>query len=214
MHSSHQNFWACLCLSAIVHGSLLLPPPGARSIAGTQGQSPTSQIIATLKGGALTVAGKHITPLENKTRPKASPAGEAVGKATDWPSWPFATPAEEPMYLAPDEVEERASAPALPEDTPLPDSESGNGRLLVKLFISREGILDRVEILESTLPESYSNQLIELIMKQSFTPAKSQGAMVASWKLMELIFESGPPPNAPGDNSPQRADLHPAQRPE
>lgn len=103
------------------------------------------------------------------------------------------TPTPETVYSAPDEVDEKASAPSIPDDMPMPSLELASGHVIFKLFISQNGTPDLVEVLESTLPKDYTDRLTEQIMTLTFIPAKKSGTSVASWKVMEFLYESQPP---------------------
>lgn len=189
MHSSRKTLWTCLSISAAIHGfTILCTPQGSTTTA--ERNFPTIRMTAVQVQIHGIVASKP--SVEPTHRPRAiQRANEDAAIGLPSPSPVTSTP--ETVYCPPDEVDEKASAPPIPDDMPMPSPELASGHLIIKLFISQNGSPELTEILESTLPKDYTDRLIEQIMTLTFIPAKKSGATVASWKVMEFFYESQPP---------------------
>lgn len=106
---------------------------------------------------------------------------------------PSALPGQNPVeeyFWAPEDVDKRASPHILPEDAPFPESSDATGHLIMKMYIRHDGTLDHVEVVTLTLPEHLLPALIDQAMRIRFAPAERAGGAVASWKLMEVVYEA------------------------
>lgn len=123
--------------------------------------------------------------------PSPGPAIAVVEDATPAPL-PL-PPAPDQAYVAPEDVEEMAFVVDV-EELPLPNSEqTPNGALYLKILISESGSADRIDIVTSTLPEDYAETLINSFYQARFSPARTAGLPVKSWRILEIRFGDAEP---------------------
>ena len=64
------------------------------------------------------------------------------------------------------------------------------GTLRMDLYIDERGRVDRVEVLESTLPPSFRDRAVRAFAATPFEPATRKGRPVKSVKKVEVRFEA------------------------
>jgi TonB family protein len=62
------------------------------------------------------------------------------------------------------------------------------GKLRMNVFIDHRGVVDRVEVLESTVPPSFRNYAVDTFTATRFEPAQRGGRAVKSVKKVEVVF--------------------------
>ena len=62
------------------------------------------------------------------------------------------------------------------------------GKLPLNLFIYHRGVVDRAEVLESTVPPSFRNYAVGVFTATRFDPAQRGGRAVKSVKKIEIVF--------------------------
>ena len=107
-------------------------------------------------------------------------------------------------YLSVNEVDIRAE-PA--NDVPLSYPASAYIRRIAgvvrfKLFISEEGKLDRVELLDATPKGIFENEARATVSKLYFYPATRYGKPVKSQKIIEVVFDPNPALDSPKPKPP------------
>lgn len=102
-----------------------------------------------------------------------------------------ATP--EQTYIAPENVEEMAYVVSM-EDLPMPiDEKTPSGTLHLKILISETGNADQIDIVTSSLPDSYAATLVNSFYKAKFNPARIAGFPIRSWRIIEIRFGDAEP---------------------
>lgn len=102
-------------------------------------------------------------------------------------------PAPDQTYVAPEDVEEMAFVVDV-EELPLPNSEQmPNGALYLKILISESGSADQIDIVTSTLPEDYAARLVNSFYQARFSPARTAGLPVKSWRILEIRLGDAEP---------------------
>lgn len=115
------------------------------------------------------------------------PEEDAIPTAFPAPTAPDLT------YVAPGDVEEMAFVVDI-EELPLPNGEqTPSGALYLKILISESGSADRIDILTSTLPEDYAATLVNSFYQARFSPARTAGLPVRSWRIIEIRFGDAEP---------------------
>lgn len=207
----------CLLLSATAHGMLTLIPSGR--LGGTDegnlsrfvNQGGTQRTLnATLRsadssarrnkpldrdrGSQAEVLPKKVSEPKNEAAPKADRQSSADASSSGW-----GIPA--PHYVSPSELSER---PRPPEDLNLEPPEiekmDGAGKLMISLFISAEGAVDRIEIEKSTVPEHMQKVVLLQFSGARFKPGEKAGVAVPSRMRIEVTIAprapvvAAPPP--------------------
>lgn len=126
---------------------------------------------------------------KSKTPDDLPALGPAIAAADEPPPvlFPFSHESEQ-VYFAPEDVEEMAFVVDV-EELPLPSSEqTPNGALYLKILISESGSADRIDIMASTLPDDYAATLVSSFYQARFSPARTSGLPVRSWRIIEIRF--------------------------
>lgn len=133
-------------------------------------------------------------PVSNPSTTPRAPDDSGIFAAEDAIPTAFPTPSvPDQMYVAPNEVEEMAFVLDV-EELPLPNGEhTPSGALYLKILIGESGIADRIEILTSTLPEDYVATLVNSFYQATFSPARTAGLPVRSWRIIEIRFGEAEP---------------------
>lgn len=122
---------------------------------------------------------------------EATSSKSSISLANDSAPDPFPyswIPSVEPVYAAPEDVDEMARVAEV-EELPLPDNEqTPSGALYLKILISEAGTPDRIDIMTSTLPDNYAATLVKSFYQAKFSPARSEGLPVRSWRIIEIRF--------------------------
>lgn len=96
--------------------------------------------------------------------------------------------AESIQNTDPDSIDQPAHAIDVPE-LPMPDDPNiGTGRAIIKIQIDASGKAESVEIIETTLPETYMAALVETFLHAIFSPATLNGKAVSSSREIEIIY--------------------------
>ena len=66
------------------------------------------------------------------------------------------------------------------------------GTLRLDVLIDEKGVVDRVDVVESTVPPSFRNYAVAMFTATRFEPAQRRGRAVKSVKRVEVVF--APPP--------------------
>lgn len=107
---------------------------------------------------------------------------EAIPES-DWPE-PFDTS----PYADPENIDSTASVIEAPE-LPLPPSRDiSSGLLRIKIFVNEYGMVDQIELIETSLQEDYSNRLIQAFKESKFSPGLLHGEPVKSWRMVEIDY--------------------------
>ena len=77
-------------------------------------------------------------------------------------------------------------SPALPDS---PEARVG-GRLELRLWLDREGRIDRIHLLKTALPEVLDEAALAAFRRMRFRPAEIQGVPVAAWLDTVVEFEA------------------------
>jgi hypothetical protein len=89
-------------------------------------------------------------------------------------------------FVGPDQVDELASAEDVPE-FPIPPDEPGFiGQILMKIFVNESGEAVFIVVETTTLPDSYTQLLVERSYLARFRPAKLSGHPIKSWRRVEI----------------------------
>lgn len=64
------------------------------------------------------------------------------------------------------------------------------GTLRLELYIDEQGRVDRVDVLESTVPASFRDEAVQRFAVARFEPATRKGRAVKSVKKVEVRFDS------------------------
>jgi len=123
----------------------------------------------------------------------------AAATAGAW--WHFHVPSR---YFPASEVDHRA-APLKRIDLDIPVGSEGVeyfGKLRMDVFIDHRGRVDRVEVLESTLPQSFRDSAVKTFSEVRFDPAVKDGRAVKSVKRVEVDFA----PPVPEAGAPMSGD--------
>lgn len=64
------------------------------------------------------------------------------------------------------------------------------GTLRLELYIDEQGRVDRVDVLESTVPASFRDEAVQRFAATRFEPATRKGRAVKSVKKVEVRFDS------------------------
>jgi TonB family protein len=116
-------------------------------------------------------------------------AGLAIAACAAAAAWWLHVPS---TYFTREEVD-HVAAPLKAVDLQFPQSgPEMYGTLRMNVFISEKGAVDRVEVLESTVPPSFRNYAVDVFTATRFDPAQRGGRAVKSVKKVEVIF--APPP--------------------
>lgn len=91
-------------------------------------------------------------------------------------------------YADPDNIDGVASVIEAPELPLPPDREISSGLLRIRIFVSEEGIVDQIELIETSLQEDYSTRLIQTFKESKFNPGMLQGKPVKSWRMVEINY--------------------------
>lgn len=97
-------------------------------------------------------------------------------------------------YFAANEVD-HVAAPLRGIELDFPETKLGAdlyGTLRMNVFIDHHGVVDRIDVLESTVPPSYREYAIAVFRATRFEPAKRGGRAVRSVKKVEVVFKPAP----------------------
>lgn len=197
--------WPDIDLPRLSHGlliSLILHLILGLWLAGTPGIRPEAKfgraqsLQLTLQGPSQNTQSAP-APVSKASAAPGAPDDSGIFAAED--AVPAALPAPsvtDQMYVAPDDVEEMAFVVDV-EELPLPEGDqTPSGALYLKIMIGESGIADRIEILTSTLPEHYAATLVNSFYQATFSPARTAGLPVRSWRIIEIRFgEAEPAPS-------------------
>lgn len=94
-----------------------------------------------------------------------------------------------------------------PEAHDTPEGKAG-GRASVRLWVASTGEVDRVELLETNLPEILAQAAVAAFQRMRFRPGEIAGKPVATWADTVVEYEAIPEPPAAGHSvSPGRTPL-------
>jgi TonB family protein len=90
----------------------------------------------------------------------------------------------------------RRARPLVTVDLDVPESSllSQSGRLVLKLWISHLGTVEKVVIDKSSLPEGFAKAVASVFAKARFAPGEVDGRPVDSVLLIEVTHEADPVP--------------------
>ena len=123
---------------------------------------------------------------KNRSRRAAILAGAAfIALAALAAAWWLHVPSR---YFPANEVDHVAS-PLRAVDLSFPENAPEiYGTLRMNLFINERGLVDRVEVLESTVPPSFRDYAVGVFSATRFDPAQRGGRAVKSVKKIEVRF--------------------------
>lgn len=101
--------------------------------------------------------------------------------------WRLRTPAR---YFTAAEVE-HVAVPVRRLELEFPPGREGvdyYGTLRMEVLIDQKGHVDRVDVLESTVPQSFRDHAVQVFSTAAFEPAQRDGAPVKSVKKVEVRF--------------------------
>ena len=91
-------------------------------------------------------------------------------------------------FIAPDHVDELASAEGVPEFPAPPDQPGLTGHIVMKIFVNELGVAVFIEVETSTLPDTYAQVLVERSYLARFRPAQLSGHPIKSWRRVEILI--------------------------
>ena len=132
--------------------------------------------------------------VENPLPQTPSPAAKEIERPPQIPKQAVDLPVPFDGYLSMDDVDVRAE-PA--NDVPLSYPAAAYARRIagtvrLKLFISEQGKLDRVELIDATPKGIFENEALATVSKLYFHPATRYGRPVKSQKTIEVVFDPNP----------------------
>ena len=77
-------------------------------------------------------------------------------------------------------------------DLELPQTKNGieyYGRVRLKVYINADGVVDRVDATESTVPAKFRDDAVKAFSQARWEPGRIWGIRVKSLKLIEIDFE-------------------------
>ncbi|HWH42208.1 MAG TPA: TonB family protein [Usitatibacter sp.] len=101
--------------------------------------------------------------------------------------WRLRTPAR---YFTAAEVE-HVAVPVRRLELEFPQGREGidyYGTLRMEVLIDEKGHVDRVDVLESTVPQAFRDHAVQVFSTAAFEPAQRNGAPVKSVKKVEVRF--------------------------
>jgi hypothetical protein len=97
---------------------------------------------------------------------------------------------EEPDYYLAEQLTKRATPIlALDADDTGPEADIVVGNLIVKLWVSRTGTVDKIELQRSSLPLEFTQSIVDKVKSSPFQPAEIQGRAVASIIRLQIAFD-------------------------
>ncbi|MDP1527393.1 MAG: energy transducer TonB [Rhodocyclaceae bacterium] len=186
---------ACLLGSCVLHALLLTLPSGGSSGSTVTSNRPHLPPLRVRLGEATEInAPLATTPSTSSTRSVSTgPQRDVVPEMQD------ATPPGEMGLAAPYYAMEDLSRPpeALTEYGPAPhDTPEGRagGKARLRVWINRAGLVDRVTLLDSNLPDILTQAAITAFQVMRFRPGEISGRPVASWSEIDIEYEALPDP--------------------
>lgn len=77
-----------------------------------------------------------------------------------------------------------------PPSLPLPiDPTLTAGHAILRIFVGTEGTPEFAEIEESTLPDDYTQAIVQLFEQAKYLPATISGIPTKSWRLIEVRLD-------------------------
>jgi hypothetical protein len=149
------------------------------------GQTPAIRPLDTSAAAPAAADARH----ENAVRIAAP---EAVG--------PAAIP---PPYFPADALTRMPEAltafdPLLPDRQLAPP----DGRLELRVWLSADGLVDRVEVMKTEVPQPIAAAAVDAFRQMRFRPGEIRGTPVGSSSEVTIGFATAPPAAAPGANPP------------
>jgi len=177
-----------LLASALLHiviiGLLSLRPPEKT----VRNESRVPSLSVTLPSGSLgkvVAIPTHGQPPGGKTKSfKRKYFHQAEGISESGPIEQIDTS----LYADPENIDDAASIIVAPE-LPLPQArEVTAGILRLRIFVSEEGAVDQIELIETSLQEDYATSLMETFKESRFSPGMLHGKPVKSWRMIEINY--------------------------
>lgn len=202
-----------IALHAAVLAALAVQAPPIMS-PGTSAAAPVFQVSLSAPQGQQSVAAPPVASDGEALAPAGhnDNVGKEVPQATGTPGTVTATESEwgdllpqlsntplltnlplfgVPAYLPSSELQLRPS-PETPVIIPFPDAQLGKQKAtaILLLYISSEGVVDRVEIDESELPSEFEQAAIATFLQAKMRPGIKDGKAVPARMKIEVEFEA------------------------
>jgi hypothetical protein len=100
-------------------------------------------------------------------------------------------------FLDPAQVDEQAKAEDVPEFPAPPEQTGLAGHLLMKIFVNELGEPVLIDVEENTLPQDYSQLLVQRSYQAKFRPAQISGQPIKSWRHVEIRIAEENAPTEP-----------------
>ncbi len=212
-------FWA-LCLSIALHLSLLgiqaVPNrpmgvrsqnPGALALNATLHHAEPHGIVEQNVSGFEDGVEGDTKPQESGNPESSLPTPKSVETSISKELWGLLLPKPEPnqdkpAYITKPEVvtylrrSELTIPPVLQSEPLIAEPEATekqkpkNGRVALRLFVSANGVVDRVEIVNSNLSPAHEDAVSAAFLPVKFRPGELQGVAVASQVVFEIDYDS------------------------
>ena len=192
---SARAWVACGAISLGLHASMLATVPGARggSEAASAGTPMVVQLAMTAPSkAALVEASWNPAPLvphaqlRRPEAPKLLPMSSA-----EWHTTAF----DESAYLPARQLTVRPTA-AQRISVPYPrDATQGVRKAVLAIFIDEDGRVAKVRV-DDALPPAFERAAVDAFASARFHPGRVGNIAVKSRMLVQVEFDSGPPPNA------------------
>ncbi|OHC71304.1 MAG: hypothetical protein A2045_07315 [Rhodocyclales bacterium GWA2_65_20] len=191
-----------LALSLALHGLALAlpaaqaPAPGTRVHGGTSAVPPRPALTVRLETPIQPAAENH-PPAEQGPSGLSDLPGAAIpatATSVDTPLDAHDGPA--PAYFPAGALSRLPEAltvfrPEVPES---PGSRAG-GRMELRLWLAQDGRIDRIQLLNTELPDALSDAALVAFGRMLFRPAEIQGVPVPSWSDIVVGFDPLPDPS-------------------
>lgn len=90
-------------------------------------------------------------------------------------------------YVSPDGLTQRP-VPLEPIELSLPDGLQLSGKAILRLYVGRNGVVERVEIAESQLPSAYVDLAAQVFLGRRFSPGRIGNMLVPTFTEVEVEF--------------------------
>ena len=205
---SARAWVACGAISVGLHATMLATVPAARggSEAAPAGAPMVVQLAMTApSNAALIETSWNPSPLLPHAQPRRPEAPKLLPMpSTAWPATAF----DESAYLPARELTVRPAA-AQRISVPYPsDATQGVRKAILAVFIDADGRVAKVRV-DDALPPAFERAAVEAFASARFHPGRVGNVAVKSRMLVQVEFDSGPPPDAV---EPPRLALIPGKR--
>lgn len=170
-HYPLRHLWPYLALSILIHGAAFCPYKSRQPAENTK----------TLQAISASISSRSKAPRFRLTDAKAKSPKKASQR-------PLPDSSQVMSYTDPDATDQSAHVIDVP-NLPAPDDESMEpGMAKIRVMVNSFGAVDDVEILESSLSESYTTALVSTFRLATFSPAILHGKAVSSWRIIEILY--------------------------